>query len=726
MRAVISGVVAAVAAGVLFAASPDGSSAASVDTRPLRVLAELQHVPPTGPPYFTRVSGVLDLNFASFADGTATARAVVRPGSCFTTVGWVVAAMPPGLTAPAEVCLADDAASESAFDAWMAGQKVADPSLTIGLVGAGTPPTSWSNPAPVAAQLFLRGCGAGAFRRLAALQIAPGGLSVHASVDAGGESQLDVMATGAVLHDFSLAAWGEVLAGCGGAAAGLPAMPDAGMSTQVAATTSTPPGDPSLPHVKIAQLHDAVDDLVEIQALPAGKGRSLARKLDKSIKRLRRAQAGKALQQLDRFQTLTTVFEQRGFLSMSDGAMLRDQATGAGAAIEMITVGGTVGPPDPDLFCEPAPAACPDPIVLYTTYHVRAGAGIGFLPDGSAARPYRTIVDALAAAQANALSGVELRVAGGHYVGDLVITRNTHIIGEARGRPFIEGSITSDGAYRLVVQDVRVSPGDGVGISVDDPCASTRVDNVSIEDASAYGILQRGGAIEIADTLVDGTRSEPDNLTRGTAIYLTCGVGARLDDVTLTANASAGLVVVGQGSTADGAELSVFDTGVHPLLAADLCAAPAIFGAVQVRLGARADFDLFSIRDSDAVALMVSGVDADGEPSRATFRDGTVARTGELAGECSGGLNLMVIDEGALTLEDFDCTQADLAGLLLARGGEADLADGSVSSNLIGVSVQTVGFDLGRLQSRVRYVDNLRNLDAAVLPVPGAAGDLGP
>ena len=79
-----------------------------------------------------------------------------------------------------------------------------------------------------------------------------------------------------------------------------------------------------------------------------------------------------------------------------------------------------------------------------------------------------------------------------------------------------------------------------------------------------------------------------------------------------------------------------------------------------------------------------------------------------------------------LTLEDFECSRAALAGLLLARGGVADLADGRVSDNLIGVSVQTLDFDLGRLQNRVIYVDNERNLDAAVLPVPGAVGDVGP
>ncbi len=41
-----------------------------------------------------------------------------------------------------------------------------------------------------------------------------------------------------------------------------------------------------------------------------------------------------------------------------------------------------------------------------------------------------------------------------------------------------------------------------------------------------------------------------------------------------------------------------------------------------------------------------------------------------------------------------------------------------MSDNPIGANVQTEDFDIGRLQDRVAYRDNDRNLDAAALPVP--------
>lgn len=59
--------------------------------------------------------------------------------------------------------------------------------------------------------------------------------------------------------------------------------------------------------------------------------------------------------------------------------------------------------------------------------------------------------------------------------------------------------------------------------------------------------------------------------------------------------------MVGEHTRALGAHLTVARTGVHPLLAADPCAASAIMGAVQVRLGATAGFVLLTIRDNDMI-----------------------------------------------------------------------------------------------------------------------------
>jgi hypothetical protein len=195
---------------------------ARAETRPLRIQADFQHVPATGPVYTTRITGVLDLSFTTATDGMAQALSVVGDGSCFATVGWTVQGMPPVSTAPAEVCLASDGVSETGFNAWMSGQGVPDPSLAIPLIGAGSPPTSWTNPSAVPIQLFLRGCGVDSYRQLGRLLVPPSGLIVQAATDPAGEEQLDFSAMSVGLIDLSAVVWADVLMGCNGAGAGLP------------------------------------------------------------------------------------------------------------------------------------------------------------------------------------------------------------------------------------------------------------------------------------------------------------------------------------------------------------------------------------------------------------------------------------------------------------------------------------------------------------------------
>ena len=53
-----------------------------------------------------------------------------------------------------------------------------------------------------------------------------------------------------------------------------------------------------------------------------------------------------------------------------------------------------------------------------------------------------------------------------------------------------------------------------------------------------------------------------------------------------------------------------------------------------------------------------------------------------------------------------------------------DLHDGAVSQNLIGVNIQTEGFDIDNLMDKVLYVDNETNLYAKELPVPEVGSKL--
>jgi hypothetical protein len=95
------------------------------------------------------------------------------------------------------------------------------------------------------------------------------------------------------------------------------------------------------------------------------------------------------------------------------------------------------------------------------------------------------------------------------------------------------------------------------------------------------------------------------------------------------------------------------------------------------------------------------------------------------SGPCEGGaFGAGVAVTGAcarVELRRFALQGNALLGLQLAEGGTADLSEGQVSRNPIGVNVQTPEFNIERLQDRVFYLDNGRNLDAERLPVPSLA-----
>lgn len=56
--------------------------------------------------------------------------------------------------------------------------------------------------------------------------------------------------------------------------------------------------------------------------------------------------------------------------------------------------------------------------------------------------------------------------------------------------------------------------------------------------------------------------------------------------------------------------------------------------------------------------------------------------------------------------------------------GTADLSNGEVWENPIGVNVLTEGFDVHRLETGVVYRDNGRNLDAMQIPLPDPLKDV--
>jgi hypothetical protein len=88
--------------------------------------------------------------------------------------------------------------------------------------------------------------------------------------------------------------------------------------------------------------------------------------------------------------------------------------------------------------------------------------------------------------------------------------------------------------------------------------------------------------------------------------------------------------------------------------------------------------------------------------------------------EPSFGMGLGVYGGAVATLTSFEITRSEVCGVQLANA-MVDLHHGTVREGAIGACVQVDGYDLGRLQDDVTYVDNGTNLDATSLPVPPIA-----
>jgi hypothetical protein len=95
------------------------------------------------------------------------------------------------------------------------------------------------------------------------------------------------------------------------------------------------------------------------------------------------------------------------------------------------------------------------------------------------------------------------------------------------------------------------------------------------------------------------------------------------------------------------------------------------------------------------------------------------------AGTCDGGAGFGAsADGGSIELSDFSIRSNALAGVQITDGGSADLARGVIANNPIGVNVQDdPDYDFGRLTQDVRFVDNDRNIDSSVVPLPDTSLD---
>ncbi len=219
------------------------------------------------------------------------------------------------------------------------------------------------------------------------------------------------------------------------------------------------------PHVLIDSASSLVAALGDGLAITKGQTRSLTVKLDGARHELWQADAVAAIRHLRAFAQEVGALAQGGQLSPKDAPTLEDDATQATNAIGKLAFeipSVLVGNPS----CDPK-MPCPQMLVLYVdSRKARVD------PDGSEARPFRSITAALAAAEEVEACGVEIRLASGMYSGDILLRRHTRIIGDATRTTTVRGSVINQDGYDLDLRGLALSLSPAPGVVVVQPCAA--------------------------------------------------------------------------------------------------------------------------------------------------------------------------------------------------------------------------------------------------------------
>jgi hypothetical protein len=330
-------------------------------------------------------------------------------------------------------------------------------------------------------------------------------------------------------------------------------------------------------------------------------------------------------------------------------------------------------------------------------------------------------------------------------------------------------------AEDVVVRDTRIDPSleqSGVGLWLQEGSEGSLV-RAFFARCRVIAIVASNAVLTLRDVRVRDTLSDEATRTYGRGLEVEQGARADVERIVLERNRECGLLVADPRSRLDLRDAVVRDTdeeeGTRDFGRGIMVQESGHLAAARVRLernedigvgilGATATLEDLEVIDTRSRAIdgwtgrgleVGFGSEVTGARVRlAGNRDvglivgspGTTLRltdlevTGTLERACvetdcsdaGNGFGIAVLLDAILDVDRFALCDSALGGLQIARGGQVDLHRGVVERNPIGVNLQVSGYDVSRLQDRVTYRDNERNLDATELPVPDVTVGTGP
>lgn len=199
------------------------------------------------------------------------------------------------------------------------------------------------------------------------------------------------------------------------------------------------------------------------------------------------------------------------------------------------------------------PASLPTGTVRF----VRGTAAVG--GDGTRARPFQTIAEALAA------GGGLIALGTGTYALPGPLPAGVSLVGTCVAQTTLVRAATSQPAVvfaetpGISVRDLRVL-GPGVGLAVTDPGSTLSVENVVVEGATSVGwLIQNGGQATARALVIRGTATGAGG-TLGSGIQLSDASGLDLTRALIEGSHTAGVFLAGAGAHATMTGVAIVDT----------------------------------------------------------------------------------------------------------------------------------------------------------------------
>jgi len=273
-------------------------------------------------------------------------------------------------------------------------------------------------------------------------------------------------------------------------------------------------------------------------------------------------------------------------------------------------------------------------------------------------------------------------------------------------------------ARDLFVRDAPqgdVDPRWGQGIEAIDGAAFDFA-RTTIELGRQAGLVVAGAGTD--GTFADAVVRDGGGRVRGIGAAIQDGGHVRMSRVAILRGRSVGILVAYPGTELSADDLVVRGTQEQR--------SDANFGdGIEVHTGATLTLTRADVSANRRFGILVAHGGA-----AATLTDVVVEGTQEAAcSETDGciafGSGVTAKDTAVVRMSSFRSSDNALCGLQVASESEVDLSIGVVSGNAIGANVQIEGYDIGRLQDRVIYVDNDQTLDSQALPLPEVIGSIG-